>query len=67
MAYIGAQVDTIKHHDVLVDRTRTTPCTNARGHPSAAQRPAFYRRFLVDAGDLAGELQWLGRPAKPGT
>jgi CHAD domain-containing protein len=65
MAYIRDQVDTIKHYDILVRQNADDAVHQMRvGARRLRSALRIYRR-LVDAGDLAAELQWLGRKLSP--
>jgi CHAD domain-containing protein len=65
MAYIRDQVDTIKLYDVLVRQDADDAVHQMRVATRRLRSALRVYRRLVDTGDLAGELQWLGRRLSP--
>ncbi|MEV4310723.1 CYTH and CHAD domain-containing protein [Actinocrispum sp. NPDC049592] len=65
IAYIAGQVDTLKHYDILV-RQDTDDAVHQMRVATRRLRSALrvYRR-LLDTGDLAAELRWLGQRLSP--
>jgi CHAD domain-containing protein len=61
MAYLRDQVDKIKHYDVQVRQNADDAVHKMRVATRRLRSALRVYRRLVDTGDLAAELQWLGR------
>jgi CHAD domain-containing protein len=61
LTYLRDQVETIKHYDILVRQDADDAVHQMRVATRRLRSTLRVYRRLVDTGDLAAELQWLGR------
>jgi CHAD domain-containing protein len=61
MAYVGEQVEKVRHYDILVRQDVDDSVHQLRVATRRLRSVLRVYRRLIDTGDLAAELQWLGR------
>jgi CHAD domain-containing protein len=61
MAYVRSQVEAIKHYDVLVRQDEDDAVHQMRVATRRLRSALRVYRKLLDTGELAAELQWLGQ------